>query len=240
MYTDFRNIATYYDALYVNDNEYAPEAAKAKELLFKHGVQPQADLLILACGTGGHIPYFKNDFAVSGLDLSNDMLAVARDKYPDIRFYLGNLTDFSLQTSFDSIICMYGSIGFVKTLAGLRESLKCIAKHLRPRGLLLITPWSTEEQFHDAIVVSATDKPNIKIARMEYICQKKPKVIEVTLHHLVGRNNQIVYNTQSMEIGLFSQDEYRTAISNAGLTIVEEYVDKDVRGGAFIAKRICW
>lgn len=62
MYSDFKTISTYYDALYVNDREYAPEAAKVKELLTKHGVPSQADLLVLACGTGGHIPYFKEDY----------------------------------------------------------------------------------------------------------------------------------------------------------------------------------
>lgn len=82
MYSDFKTISTYYDALYVNDREYAPEAAKVKELLTKHGVPPRANLLVLACGTGGHIPYFKEDYHVSGLDLSEDMLALARKSFP--------------------------------------------------------------------------------------------------------------------------------------------------------------
>ena len=58
MYSDFKTISTYYDALYVKDQEYAPEAAKVRELITRHGIPSQADLLVLACGTGGHIPYF--------------------------------------------------------------------------------------------------------------------------------------------------------------------------------------
>ena len=72
MYSDFKTISTYYDALYVNDRQYAPEAARVKALLSRHGLSPQADLLVLACGTGGHIPYFRDDYNVSGLDLSED------------------------------------------------------------------------------------------------------------------------------------------------------------------------
>jgi hypothetical protein len=40
-----------------------------------------------------------------------------------------------------------------------------------------------------------------------------------------------------MEIGLFSRQEYLSAISDAGLKVVEEYTGTAVRGGAYIGKR---
>jgi SAM-dependent methyltransferase len=238
MYSDFKTISTYYDDLYVNDREYAMEAARVKELLSKHGVPPQADLLVLACGTGGHIPYFKDDYNISGLDLSKDMLALAGKKFPGIRFHLGNLIDFELETDFDVMICLYGSIGFVKTLDNLRASMKRIAAHLRPDGLALITPWSTVEDFKDIIVVDAADKPDLKIARMEQVRLKEPKIVEVTFHHLIGKNNDVTYHKQSLEVGLFSRQEYLTAMTDACLKVVEEYTGTDVRGGAYVGKRI--
>jgi len=238
MFSDFKTISTYYDALYVNDREYAPEAAKVKKLLTRHGVPSQADLLVLACGTGGHIPYFKNDYNVSGLDLSEDMLDLARKKFPGIRFHLANLIDFKLETVFDAIICLYGSIGFVKTVENLRASMKRIAAHLRPNGLALITPWSTVEDFQDIIVVDAANQPDLKIARMEQVRLKEPQIVEVTFHHLLGKNNEVTYHKQSMEIGLFSREDYLSAMTDAGLKVVEEYTGTDVRGGAYIGKRV--
>jgi SAM-dependent methyltransferase len=238
MYSDFKTISTYYDALYVNDREYAPEAARVKALLTRHGVVSQADLLVLACGTGGHIPYFKDDYTVSGLDLSEDMLDLAREKFPDVRFHLGNLIDFKLNSDFDAMICLYGSIGFVRTVDNLRASMKRIAAHLPPDGLALITPWSTVEDFQDLIVVDAADQPDLKIARMEQVRLKEPKIVEVTFHHLIGKNNEVAYHKQSMEIGLFSREEYISAMTDAGLKVVEEYTGTDVRGGAYIGKRV--
>ncbi len=238
MYSDFKTISTYYDALYVNDREYAREAARVKELLSGHGVASQADLLVLACGTGGHIPYFKDDYRVSGLDLSEDMLGRAREKFPDIGFHRGNLIDFTLDADFDAVICLYGSIGFVKTVDNLRASMRRIAAHLRPNGLALITPWSTVEDFRDLIVVDAVDKPDLKIARMEQVRLKEPKIVEVAFHHLLGKDNGVTYHEQSMEIGLFSREEYVSAMVDAGLEVVEEYTGTDVRGGAYIGKRI--
>lgn len=238
MYSDFKTISSYYDALYVNDREYAPEADRVKELMTRHGIPLQADLLVLACGTGGHIPYFKDDYNVSGLDLSEDMLDLAREKFPDISFHIGNLIDFQLETDFDAMICMYGSIGFVKTVDNLRASMKRIATHLRHNGLALITPWSTLEDFQDLIVVDAADHPDLKIARMEQVRLKEPKIVEVTFHHLLGKNNDVIYHKQSMEIGLFSREEYISAMTDAGLKVVEEYTGTDVRGGAYIGKRV--
>jgi hypothetical protein len=40
-----------------------------------------------------------------------------------------------------------------------------------------------------------------------------------------------------MEIGLFTREEYISAMSGAGLTVVEEYTGADVRGGAYIGER---
>lgn len=238
MYSDFQAIATYYDALYVNDREYATEASKVKELFIKHGVPSGADLLVLACGTGGHVPHFRDDYKVSGLDLSRDMLDQAKKKFPDIRFYLGNLIDFELDAAFDAMICMYGSIGFVRTVDNLRSTMKRIAAHLRPNGLALITPWSTVEEFQDLLVVDAIDRPDWKIARMEQVRLKEPRIVEVTFHHLLGKDGDVTYHRQSMEIGLFSQGEYLSAMADAGLKVVEEYTGPDVRGGAYIGKRV--
>jgi len=136
------------------------------------------------------------------------------------------------------MVCLDGSIGFVKTVDNLRASLKRIATHLRPDGLALITPWSTVEDFRDLIVVDAADQPDLKIARMEQVRLKEPKIVEVTFHHLLGKNNDVTYHKQSMEIGLFSREEYISAMTDAGLQVVEEYTGTDVRGGAYIGKRV--
>ncbi|EAT15749.1 class I SAM-dependent methyltransferase [Desulfuromonas acetoxidans] len=238
MYSDFETISSYYDDLYVKDEEYAPEAAKTKELLCKHGMAPQSDLLILACGTGGHIPYFTDDYQVSGLDLSEDMLAVAERKFPSLTFHRGNLIDFDVKTEFDAMICLYGSIGFVKSVDNLRTTMKRVAAQLRPNGIALITPWSTKEDFQECLVVDAVDEPDMKISRMEQVRLKKPNIVEVTFHHLIGKGTDVNYHQQSVEIGLFSRQDYLSAMTEAGLTVVEEYTGSDVRGGAYIGKRV--
>jgi len=237
MYSDFKVVSRYYDALYVKDEEYAPEAARVKALLSAHGVPAGGDLLVLACGTGGHMPYFREQYAVAGLDLSEDMLALARTKFPGIPFHLGDMADFRLDGRFDAMVCLYGSIGFVRTVDGLRAAMRCIADGLRPGGVALITPWSTVEEFQEMLVVDAADRPDWKIARMEQVRLKSSKLVEVTFHHLLGQGVDVEYHRQSMEIGLFTRDEYCSAMADAGLDVVEEYGGADVRGGAYIGRK---
>ena len=190
-----------------------PKPPRSRSCWPSTALPAQAELLVLACGTGGHIPYFQDDYRVSGLDLSQDMLGLAREKFPGIGFHLGDLIDFNLEAEFDALICLYGSIGFVRTVDNLRASLRRMAAHLRPGGLALITPWSTVEEFQDMIVVDAVDRPGWKIARLEQVRLKEPKIVEVTFHHLLGKDNQVTYHKQSMEIGLFSREEYLTALT---------------------------
>lgn len=238
MYSDFEAISNYYDALYVKAEEYAPEAIRVKALLGKYGVPQKGNLLILACGTGGHIPYFKDEYIVSGLDLSRDMLNLAKEKFPGIQFHLGNLINFELNSTFDALICLYGSIGFVKTVDNLKAAMKCIARHLKLNGIALITPWSTVEDFQNMLVVDSVDRPELKIARMEQVRLKEPKVVEVTFHHLLGKDNEVTYHNQSIEIGLFTEEEYKSAMTEAGLEIAEIYTGTDIRGGAYLGKRL--
>ena len=134
-YDEFKDFAAYYDELYVKPEQYKEEAQQV--LVFSQLYQQSGGktLLDVACGTGGHITYLQDHFQVSGIDLSEDMLSIARKKFPKLPFYHGNMIGFSLDTHFDIIICMYGSIGFVKTYSNLKLTLTNMARHLLPGGL---------------------------------------------------------------------------------------------------------
>ena len=90
----FSEIASYYDELYVKPGQYKTEAAKVKYFIETYKTSGGNALLDIACGTGGHIPYWLDRYRVTGLDISPEMLACARRKFPDIEFVLGDMTGF--------------------------------------------------------------------------------------------------------------------------------------------------
>lgn len=234
---DFSRMAAYYDDLYVKPEQYKTEAIKTIALIKTYQQNGGNELLDIACGTGGHMPYWQKDFQVTGLDISPEMLAYAQQKFPDIKFYQANMVDFNIKKEFDAMACLYGSIGFVRTPDKLNKALITFARHMKPGGILCLTPWSTQEEFKPKIVADAVKHPDVRLARMENVKLKKPGIIEVNFHHLIGRDGKVTYHTQSMEIGLFSRQQYLDAISGANLKLMEYYQGSDIPMGVFVARK---
>jgi len=234
---NFESIASYYDELYVNPKQYKAEAVKIIALIKTYKLSKGNELLDLACGTGGHIAYWQNDFSVTGLDISPVMLEYATRKFPDIKFHCSDMADFSISQKFDALVCLYGSIGFVRTVKKLNKALITFARHMKPGGVLCLTPWSTQEEFKPSIHVDAVKHSDIRIARMENVKQKAPGLIEIDFHHLIGRDGAVKYHTQTMKIGLFARQQYLDAISGAGLELMEYYQGSDMHMGVFVARK---
>ncbi|GAG12742.1 unnamed protein product, partial [marine sediment metagenome] len=183
------------------------------------------------------LPYWRLRYRVTGLDISPAMLAVARRKFPDIEFHQGNMTGFNLDREFDALVCLYGSIGFVRTVENLGKALVAFAAHLKAGGVLCLTPWSTQEDFKPDIVVDSVSNAGVRIARLENVKLKEPGLVEIDFHHLVGRNGAVTYHQQTMEVGLFSRQQYTDAIGAAGLELTEYYRGKDMPMGIFVARK---
>src|SRR3990167_10492121 len=109
----FKDLAKYYDLIYSWKN-YKDESDKIKSLIKKHIKSSSNELLEIACGTGKHIQYLKNDFSVLATDMNKDMLTVAKKNFPSVKFKQLNMIDFNLNKKFDVVICLFSSIAYVK------------------------------------------------------------------------------------------------------------------------------
>ena len=85
-------------------------------------------------------------FQVEGLDLDEQLLAMARQRNPDVRLHHADRANFALGRTFDVVTCLFSTIGYVKTLANLSRAIQCMAQHLLPGGFLLIEPWFTSDR----------------------------------------------------------------------------------------------
>lgn len=162
----FTKSARFYDVLY-SAKDYAGESARLHALIQQHKRSGGAALLDVACGAGGHLSYLRPQYALEGLDLDDTMLAVACERFPDIPFHCADMADFALGRKFDVVTCLFGSIGYVRTVERLRQMLANCARHLQPGGVLILEPWLTPDQFHPGAVYAVfVDQPDLKIARI--------------------------------------------------------------------------
>lgn len=114
----------------------ADSAGALRCLIEKHAPQAQT-LLELGCGTGSVLKHLAAHYDVVGLDLSSQMLRVARAKLPKIELHQGDMTAYDLGKTFDVIICVFDSINHLLNFRAWKEVFRCAAKHLISDGLFV-------------------------------------------------------------------------------------------------------
>lgn len=227
----FSKSAKYYDEIYASvDKNYAAEAKKAHKIIQTYKKSKGKALLDVACGTGFHASLFSKYYQVEGIDLDPEMLAVAKKKHPKIRFHQGDMTNFDLSRQFDVVVCLFSSIGYVKTKSRLQKAIKNMGKHLVPGGVLLIEPWFTPEQWHPGRVsMTQVNQPELKIVRMSYAAQKR-NISTIEFQYLTGTSKGIEHSVEMHELGLFTHSEYMNAFKAAKLNVARDPQGLDGRG----------
>ncbi len=133
----YHELAPYYDYVYLYV-DYKRQAHAFSQLTQKYRQNTNSRLLDVCCGTGGHCSLLKaKGFHVTGLDLSGDMLAVARRNNPGISFVKGDMKTFRLNERFGTILCFFNSILYNQNKTQLTRTLQNFYKHLQPGGILI-------------------------------------------------------------------------------------------------------
>ena len=75
------------------------------EILQKGGIGKGKKVLDVACGTGVLFPdYIRLGADVVGIDISENMVKKAREKFPDIQVYCGDASSFEFENDFDAVM----------------------------------------------------------------------------------------------------------------------------------------
>jgi ubiquinone/menaquinone biosynthesis C-methylase UbiE len=215
----FSKTAQYYDKIY-SFKDYEAETQSLLALLRENTRIEGGKLLDVACGTGCHIECLKKHFEVEGLDISEDLLKMARQRNPEVVFYQGDMIDFHLGRQFDVVTCLFSSIGYVKTADMLGRAIGCMAGHLKPGGALVIEPWFTPDAWKPGTVHALLiDEDELKIARVNTSYADGP-LSYFDLHYLIGTPEGTEHFVERHELGLFTTEEMKAALEAAELEVV--------------------
>lgn len=214
----FTQSAQYYDAIY-SFKDYQGESERLLDIIHEN-LQSRGDhLLDVACGTGQHIQFLKKSFQVEGVDSSPEFLDIAQQRNPEVSFHIADMTNFNLGRSFDVVTCLFSSIGYVKTVEHLNQTVDCLAEHLAPGGILLIEPWFTPDSWKPGTVHAVfVDEPELKIARIN-TSDTVDRLSVFNFHYLIGTPQGVEHFLERHELGLFETDEMRRALTTAGLIV---------------------
>lgn len=131
--TSYDIFGKFYDAV-MGDRAEATEQLRG----FIRKANPKAkNVLELACGTGSVLKHLSRHYDVWGLDLSKQMLSIARKKVPQARLSRRNMVTFHLRQRFDVICCVYDSINHVASFPQWKRLFANVHRHLSDGGAFI-------------------------------------------------------------------------------------------------------
>lgn len=136
----FLNYSKYYDLLY-KDKNYQSEVEFIISLIKKY--HPEAkSILNLGCGTGEHDQFLaKAGYSVTGVDLSKDMLTIAKGKNPNNEYHLGDARNISIDKKFDVVVSLFHVLSYQTSNNDVYDFIGTISKHLKQDGIAIFDYW---------------------------------------------------------------------------------------------------
>lgn len=226
----FSETADLYDCFYA-EKDYRAEAAYIADII--RGRMPSAEsVLDVACGTGEHARILSGEhgFRVDGIDLEHRFVELAAAKNSNGAFHRADMTDFDLGRTYDAVVCLFSSIGYVHDVAALRRAITTMTRHVTAAGILVVEPWFEPGAMENGFVtVSAVNTPHGKACRMTHT-SIRGRVSLLRFEYLIGTTAGVHRASETHELTLFSRTEMSAAFHAAGLTVAYDSQGPTGRG----------
>lgn len=216
--------------------DYEEEIAEVISLIDEFAPHKPKTLLDLGCG-GGHNDYWlKRRFSITGVDLSEDMLALARRLNPEARYLPGDMRSALLGETFD-VVFIADAIDYMLTEADLRAAFETAYAHLNPGGLFLTFAEETKERFeqHKTKTVTREGK-GVILTSIENYYDPNPDdtTYEMTFVYLVRRNG-LQIETDHHVMGVFPFATWIELLEEVGFAV--EVVEYEDVGPVFVGRK---
>ena len=134
---NYSAFAKYYDEM-MDNIPYEEWKDYLIQLFYREGVKPGASVTELGCGTGTMTALLDLDgFRMTGIDLSEEMLCVAREKFPEIEFKQMDMRQLELPEPQDVIISVCDSMNYLENVDDLILVMKGVREALKPGGVFI-------------------------------------------------------------------------------------------------------
>ncbi len=234
----FSETAKYYDLIYDQFRDYSRDVDLI--LAFVRRFAPNAGTVLdVGCGTGRHAQGLiqEGGYRVDGVDIEPAFVEIARERCPTGQFTVADMSDFHLDRKYDLLLCLFSSIGYVKTRERLQATSQCLADHLTPKGIALVEPWFTPDAFLPGrvhhIVAEAKD---LTIVRMNSSVVRDG-ISFLNFHYLLGGEDGVEHLQETHELGLFTPEEMREGFEGGGLVVAEYDPEGLVGRGMYVLRR---
>ena len=236
MYSD---LAPWFHLL-THPSDYWDEAAFVTRVVDDVAVGEATTLLELGSGGGNNASHLKARFTCTLTDISPDMLALSRTLNPECEHLEGDMRSLRLGREFD-VVFIHDAISYLTTEEDLRAAIETAAVHVRPGGVVILTPDATTEIFQPNTDHGGHDGEDGRSLRfLEWTHAATGSTYEVDYLIIArgpGEDERVVHDRHTL--GVFPRSIWEGLIAQAGLELVDTSVEDpyELEHAAFTARR---
>ena len=200
---------------------YAEEAEEFHWAIDDNARIKVSSLLHLGSG-GGHIDYYlKRHFCLTGVDISADMLDLARKLNPEVTYVQVDMRSLRLGTNFDAVI-IADSIDYMLSQEDLRRSFLTAYAHLKPGGVFCTYAEHHRENFKQNFTQAwHREKPEIDASIVENRYDPDPadSTFEAVFIYILHRQGKLEIYHDRHVLGLFWLKNWEDLLHQSGFEV---------------------
>lgn len=220
----YNRFAYLYDEL-INDVNYKEWLDYYFKIFQRYGLKPKLGL-DLGCGTGNLTTLFADKgVEMTGIDLSEDMLMVAREKAEgrDILYLNQDMCEFELYGTVDFIVSSLDCINYITDKRDLLKVMKLANNYLNPGGIFIFdinTPYKLENITGNNTFILENDEV---FCSWQNEFDKKRKISDFYLTFFCKEGEKYQRFDEEHSERAYSIEEIASVIENAGMKLLNVY-----------------
>jgi SAM-dependent methyltransferase len=197
-------------------------------------------LLHLGCG-GGHLDHaLKAHLAVTGVDVSEAMLSLARRLNPEVAYLAGDMRTVRLGVTFDAVM-VADSIDYMLSEDDLRAAFVTAFTHLKPGGAFCTYAEETRDRFHqNRTRLSVRSQNDAEIVFIENAYDPNPAdtTYENVFVYLIRRDGRLQIETDHHLGGLFPVATWLRLLGETGFEVAQLTFDDEESIPMFVGVKL--
>ena len=233
----YSTLAEIYHEMYQHIFDYAKEFNFFDSILKENTCH---NILEIGCGSGMLARRFiDNGYDYLGLDLSNEMLDIARREIRSDQFIQCDMQNLSFENQFDAILITGRSLAYVIDNKGIMDTLTGIHKSLKGNGLFVFGFFDANalfDNFNDFEQIIQHN--NKKIRRISHLEKNLSTgwTYDWSAKYIIEQDNELTEYEDVTTLRAFTKDEVDLFMKLTGFNI-KDRIDEG-KASTIIAKKV--
>lgn len=205
--------------------DYVEEVEQFVRAIQQYAHIPVESLLDLGCGGGHNDHYFQRYFKVTGIDLSEAMLTLARRLNPGVDYQVGDMRTVTVEETFDAVV-IADAITYMLDEDNLQAAFANAYRCLKPGGVFCTYAEETKERFEQNSTYSSAhqgmvndEKVEITLVENYYDPDPTDTTFEMSFVYLIRRAGALQVEIDRHEGGLFPMETWIRLMEKAGFEV---------------------